>query len=88
MNNVLKKIEEYVHTLDPLNLGGAEGEYSDVVFRLYKLCSAKKFTESDIKAAFKDKFGELASAINPSILLMLGQFLNELEGVPQDKLRI
>lgn len=78
----IKKIDSHIHKNDVLGLGGSPGEYSNVVFKLYKEASVSQgiITEQQIKEVFKNQFGELAERL-------VLRDLQELRSVIQDALK-
>ncbi|MEK7539139.1 MAG: hypothetical protein AAB595_00645 [Patescibacteria group bacterium] len=79
INNSIKKIDNYIHESDPLGLGGASGEYSDVVFNLYRVAKEGmgKITNNQIKNAFKNIFGNLSDTLNVEDLNLIKSFIEE-----------
>ena len=79
INNSIKKIDNYVHEKDPLGLGGAPGEYSDVVFNLYRVAKEAmgKITDDQIKNAFKNIFGELSDTLDVEDLNSVKDFIEK-----------
>ena len=73
INASIKKIDNLIHEIDPLGLGGAAGEYSDVVFKLYQIAREKKgeISNSDIKKSFEEEFGSLADVLNEKDFILI-----------------
>ena len=76
----IKKIDDYIHEIDPLGLGGAPGEYSDVIFGLYRNTKEKKgeITEKQIKDSFAKEFGDLSNLLNTEDLISIRNFIQEV----------
>lgn len=77
--NTIKKIDKYVHEIDPLGLGGAAGEYSNVVFNLYKIAQTKNgdINNEDIITSFKNTFGDLADVLNEKDFVRIKDYVKE-----------
>lgn len=76
----IKKLDDFIHELDPLGLGGAPGEYSDSVFYLYKIAQEKRgiVDNRDIKSSFEKLFGELTNNMNDQDFSMIKDFVSKL----------
>ena len=75
-------VDNFLHAEDLLGLGGSPGEYSSVVFELYKMArsGAGIVTNDQIKQAFRDTFGDLSNSLSADDLRRVKDMLQEIVG--------